>query len=125
MGKMKLSDIKIRESFLNSTPSQVKYQKKKEKWLRTGRQDRYIVVDKEGYLDDGYITYLILKEFGIEDVKVIKSRPWASHVGNRKIKEPAYRTERTTYVWGVHPNSSDKKLYVWRVPNDNRWNEFR
>lgn len=125
MGKMKLSDIKIRESFLNSTPSQVKYQKKKEKWLRNGRQDRYIVVNRDGYLEDGYITYLIMKELGFENVKVIKSSPWTSHVGNRKIKEPAYRTENTTYISGVHPGSSDKKVYTWRVPNDVSWDEFK
>lgn len=125
MEKMKLSDIKIRESFLNSTPSQVKYQKKKEKWLRTGRQDRYIVVNRDGYLEDGYITYLIMKELGFEDVKVIKSRPCVLNGEDRKIKEPAYRTENTIYVWGVHPNSPDKKLYVWRIPNNESWNEFK
>ena len=63
MGKMKLSEIKIRENFLNTIPSPTKYQKKREKWLRTGRQDRYIVVDNNGYLEDGYITYLVMKEF--------------------------------------------------------------
>ena len=31
MGKMKLSDIKIRENFLNTVPSSIKYQKKREK----------------------------------------------------------------------------------------------
>ena len=124
MGKMKLYDIKIRENFLNNTPSPAKYQKKREKWLRTGRQDRYIVINKDGYLEDGYITYLVMKEFGVEDVEVIKSKPWVSHGKNRKIKEPAYRTENTTYIWGVHPNSSDKRLYVWRVPNGEKWKEF-
>lgn len=124
MGKKKLSDIKIKEDFLNTVPSSIKYQKKREKWLRTGRQDRYIVVNKDGYLEDGYITYLVLKEFGVEEAKVIKSKTWMSHRENRKIKEPTYRTQNTTYIWGVHPNSPDKKLYVWRVPNGESWKEF-
>lgn len=124
MSKMKLSEIKIRENFLNTIPSPTKYQKKKEKWLRTGRQDRYIVINKDGYLEDGYITYLVMKEFGVEEVKVIKSKSWVTHGENRKIKEPAYRTENTTYVWGTHPNSPDNKLYVWRVPNGENWKEF-
>ena len=28
-------------------------------------------------------------------------------------------------MWGVHPNSPDEKLYVWRVPNGKNWNEFK
>lgn len=124
MTKMKLSEIKIRENFLNTIPNPTKYQKKREKWLRTGRQDRYIVIDKDGYLEDGYITYLLMKEFGVEEVKVIKNRSWATQGENRKIKEPAYRTENTTYVWGIHLNSPDKKLYVWRIPNGENWKEF-
>ena len=87
MGKMKLSEIKIRENFLNTIPSPTKYQKKREKWLRTGRQDKYIVINKDGYLEDGYITYLVMKEFGVEEVKVIKSKSWVTHGENRKIKE--------------------------------------
>lgn len=122
MSTMKLSDIKITEAFANTRPSPKKIQMKKEHWMKTGRQDKYIVVDKKNNLVDGYITYLVMKELGIEEVKVIKSNKKDL---DKKIKESPYRTENTTYVWGVHPNSPDNKLYVWRVPNNENWNEFK
>lgn len=122
MKTMKLSDIKITDAFAKTNPSPKKVRLKKEHWIKTGRQDKYIVVDKRNNLVDGYIIYLVMKELGIEEVKVIRS-----HKKNldKKIKEPPYRTENTTYVWGVHPNSPDEKLYVWRVPNGKNWNEFK
>ena len=54
--KMKLSDIKITESFAKTLPNPNKIKKKKEQWMKTGRQDKYIVIDKEGYLVDGYFS---------------------------------------------------------------------
>ena len=125
MKTMKLSDIKITEAFESTHPSPDKIRKKKEQWLKTGRQRKYIVVNKDGYLVDGYITYLIMKELGVEEAKIIKKKSWMNPIENLEIKEPAYRTENTTYVWGVHPNSPDNKLYVWRVPNGGNWNEFK
>lgn len=121
MSTMKLSDIKITEAFANTHPNPKKIQTKKDRWMKTGRQDKYIVVDKKNNLVDGYITYLIMKEFGIEEVKVIRSHKKDL---DKKIKEPSYRTENTTYVWGVHPNSPNEKLYVWRVPSNDNWKEF-
>ena len=125
MKTMKLSDIKITEAFESTHPSPDKIRKKKEQWLKTGRQRKYIVVNKDGYLVDGYITYLIMKELGIEEAKIIKSKSWMNPIESREIKEPSYRKENTTYIWGVHPNSPDDKLYVWRVPNNDNWKDFK
>lgn len=125
MSTMKLADIKITEAFVNTNPNPKKIQTKKDRWMKTGRQDKYIVIDKKNNLVDGYITYLVMKELGIEEAKIIKSKSWMNPVKSREIKEPPYRTENTTYVWGVHPNSPDNKLYVWRVPSNDNWKEFR
>ena len=67
--------------------------------------------------------YLVLKELCVDEAKIIRSKNGRKR--DNHVKEPAYRTCNTTYVWGVHPNSPDKKLYVWRVPNGKNWNEFK
>ena len=33
----------------------------------------------------------------------------------KEYEEPAYRTEKTTYIYGIHPNSLSKKERIWRV----------
>lgn len=120
---MNINDIKIKESFLETKPSEFKMAKCRQKWMVTGRQQKYVVVDEEGYLVDGYIQYLILKEVGENEVKCIRSR---RGLKEKDIKiEIDYRNARTTYIWGVHPNSKDEKIYVWRVPNNVNWDTFR
>ncbi len=59
--KMNLSEIKIPESFENNVPSLYKYEKCCRYYKETGNQDRYIVIDENNVLLDGYIMYLVLK----------------------------------------------------------------
>ena len=123
MKTMKMSDIIIPESFAQTHPRKEKIDACKEHWIKTGRQSKYVVVNKENMLTDGYVMYLVLKELGVDEVKIIRSRKgWKI---DNHVKEPDYRTENTTYVWGVHPNSPDRKIYVWRVPNCESWDEFK
>lgn len=120
---MKLSDIKITEAFTSTTPKKHKMDACRNHWLETGTQDRYIVVNKDNILIDGYIQYLVLKENGIEEAEVIidnkKSLRW------RRKREsdwniPAYRNIPTTYVYGYHPDNLGVE-YMWRVPNAWTW----
>ena len=60
MRRMKLSDIKISDAFANSVPSEEKLNECKNNWNQWNRQDRYIVVDHDNVLIDGYIQYLVL-----------------------------------------------------------------
>lgn len=123
MKTMKMSDIIVPESFAQTHPRKEKIDACKEHWIKTGRQSKYVVVNKENMLTDGYVMYLVLKELGVDEVKIIRSRKgWKI---DNHVKEPGYRTENTTYVWGVHPNSPDRKIYVWRVPNCESWDEFK
>ena len=125
MRRMKLSDIKISDSFANSIPSEEKINECRYNWNKWQRQDRYIVVNPGNVLIDGYIQYLVLKENNIEEAEVKistrrKKRWYRKNVEDWNI--PHYRNETTTYVYGVHPYSENKKEFVWRVPKS--WSEL-
>ena len=120
MRRMKLSDIKISEAFANSVPSNKKLNECRNNWNHEHRQDRYIVVNPDNVLIDGYIQYLVLKENNIEEAEIkistrSKKRWYIKNVEDWNTSH--YRSETTTYVYGVHPNSKDTKTYMWRVPN--------
>ena len=120
MRRMKSSDIKISEAFANSIPSKEKLSDCRNNWNQWHRQDRYIVVNPDNVLIDGYIQYLVLKENNVEEVEVKISTKRKKRWYRKNAKDwniPHYKNEATTYVYGVHPNSKDTKTYMWRVPN--------
>ena len=126
MRRMKLADIKISEAFANSIPSREKLNECRNNWNRWHRQDRYIVINPDNVLIDGYIMYLVLKENNVEEVEVkisnIKKRRW--HRKNINDWKSSYRKNETTYIYGVHYNKKLNKFskeYVWRVPE--AWSE--
>lgn len=119
MRRMKLSDIKISEAFANSIPSEEKLNACRNNWNQWNRQDRYIVVNSDNILIDGYIMYLVLKENDVEEVEVKISTRRKKRWERKNIKDwvvPRYKDNPTTYIYGYHPNSKDKKTYMWRVP---------
>lgn len=120
MRRMRLEDIKIKESFANTTPSEEKMNECRKFWEMCNKQDRYVVVNKKGYLIDGYVQYLVLKENGIEDVEIRVGRSTKKRWNRKPLKSlyPNYREQITTYIYGVHPNDKRKKERVWRVPNN-------
>ena len=125
MRRMKLSDIKINEAFTNSIPSEEKMNECRNNWNLWNRQDRYIVVNPDNVLIDGYIMYIVLKENGIEEAEVKTSTKRKKRWYRKNVKDwniPHYRNETTTYVYGVHPYSENKKEFVWRVPKS--WSEL-
>ena len=63
---MKLSDIKISSAFAETVPSEKKMKECRDNWNTFERQDRWIVVDQNGYLIDGYVMFLVLKENGVD-----------------------------------------------------------
>ena len=125
MRKMKLSDIKINNAFANTTPKENKMNECRSNWNNYHRQDRYLVVNTNGFLIDGYVQYLVLKENNIEDAEVKisnrrKKRWYRKNVEDWNI--PHYRNETTTYVYGIHPKNFTDKEYVWRIPKT--WTSF-
>lgn len=122
--KRKLSEIKISNSFVNTIPKEKKMNECRENWENWHRQDRYIVVNTDGFLIDGYIQYLVLKENSVKEAQIKisnrrKKRWYRKNTYDWEI--PHYRKELTKYVYGVHLNSFDNKEYVWRVPISWTW----
>lgn len=74
MKKIKLSEIIITEAFANSHPSDEKVQKYRKEFAKTGKQSKFLVINKYNVLMDGYIQYLILKENGISYFKRKRNR---------------------------------------------------
>lgn len=120
---MRLSDIKISKSFSNTTPKEEKITECRKYWNDNHEQDRYIVVDYNNTLVDGYIQYLVLKEMGedMAEIRVSNKKKKQYARKNKRIhqsiKKANYRKRETTYIFGVHPNSKSTKERVWRVPN--------
>lgn len=124
--RMNINDIIIRESFANTTPRQNKMKVCRDYWEQHHKQDRYIVVDRNNVLVDGYIQYLVLKESGVNEVeirigKAIKLKRWKRKGIEDNWDTPEYREKLTTYIIGTHPNDSSGKEYMWRVPNNWTW----
>ena len=132
MKHMRLENIKIRDSYANSIPTEYKMNVCRQYWNKTHKQDRYIVVDHNNYLLDGYIQYLVLKEnnINVAEVKISnkKRKRWSRknrQTKKQRLNKVNYRECNTTYIYGVHPNSNSTKERVWRVPNSwwNGWAE--
>ncbi len=113
MKTIKLSDIIITKAFLDSRPSEAKVMHYKEQYEKTHKQTKYIVLDKNNVLVDGYIQYLILRANGVDEAQYIR----------KGTKLDSYRNKMTTYIYGKHLNSNCNKEYVWRVPDS--WCKFK
>ena len=120
---MKLSDIKVKDAFINSQPRPEKMEECRYIWDLYQCQDRYIVVNPDGYLVDGYVQYLVLKENGCDEAIVKKSwkkRKIWKRISKDKIRNGYnYRNKPTTYVYGQHFNRKKgykSQEYMWRVP---------
>lgn len=116
---VKLSSIKIPKSYAATIPSEKKVRIKRKKY-RKGKL-RAITINTDGFLINGYINYLILKENNVEEAEVnivdIKKND------NSNAPE-SYRNTSTTYIYGKHPNNKSEKIYTWRIPNAESWRKF-
>ena len=128
--KMRLSDIKILIIFAENDPKIHKVVECRNHWIEYHVQDRYLVVNKNGYLIDGYIQYLVLKEQGVEEAEVKQLNRVG--IGKKKKKNkvkarytPKYRNEPTIYVYGYHPESESKHELMWRIPKSEKWTWFK
>lgn len=116
MKRMKLSEIKIKESFANTTPDEEKMNECREFWRLEGKQDRPIVLNSKGYLVDGYVMYLTLIEHKEKYAEVISKKKHNRQYEKLPKVKPTYKNTSTTYIFGVHPNSNCKREFCWRVP---------
>lgn len=68
---LKLEDIKIKEDFKRTPPNNYKMKEKWNYYRKTGSLESDIVIDENGYLIDGYTSYLIAKADSIKKLDVI------------------------------------------------------
>ncbi len=85
--KMKLSDIKIKDSFAITTPKEEKMEECRNNWSTYHKQDRYIVINNDNELIDGYIMYLVLKENDMEEANVKISNKCKKRWHRKNVKD--------------------------------------
>lgn len=91
---MKISNIHIFPCFQETPPDPEKLKEKEDYYNKTGMFQSQIVLDANDYLIDGFCSYLLAVEHGIEYVPV--------KYGKRQI------------VWAYHKKGG--KLYAWELP---------
>lgn len=101
---MKIEDIIISRQFKAKLPSRNKMISYRNYYREHGRFKATIVVNGR-QLINGYTTYLLCKEFGIDEVEVLST---------------SYRQSPTIYVYGYHPEDGTRKEYVWRLRKDEK-----
>jgi len=101
--RMRMSDIKVSMAFQRAFPSEEKMQKCREYYQEHGELDREIVINKEGYIIDGYVGYLVLLEHNVKTIVVTIC----------KEEKITYKNSPTMYVFAHHPHGG--KTYVWRI----------
>jgi len=111
MKTIKLSDIIVPKYIKESEPSEYKMDCRRKWWNKNRTQQKWLVLDRDNVLLDGYIQYLILKENNVEEAKFIRRKSFG-----KDENRADYRTISTTYIYGVHINSNCNKEFCWRVP---------
>lgn len=114
---MKISDIKISPEFAFHPPYRKKIDKKRDRMYVSGKQNKPIVINDNGLLIDGYATLLAMIELGYTECRCIYQKHYGNYEKNELLN---YRHTPTTYIYGIHPDSKEKKTYIWRVPSKSR-----
>lgn len=104
--KFPIKEIIISEDFKNTPPTEGKMQFKREYLKKTGVLKKNIIINDENVLIDGYTTYLLALEHGMDHVPVIR--------GYVEIVEAVHKKGGKEYSWKVPTqligsiNSGDK-----------------
>ena len=88
---MLLSDIKIYPAFGETQPGYNKMEWKRQYLEDNGTFQSEIVIDEDGYLIDGFTSYLLAKEHGITDVPV--------RHGKRQVIQAYHKRDGKSYTW--------------------------
>lgn len=116
---IKISDIRIPKVFLNHPPARRKIDDKRDRIDLLGKQNKPIIIDENNLITDGYATLLALQELGYTECWYRRQNTYGNYEKNQLDD---YHNVPTTYIYGIHPNSTSKtpKEYTWRVPNAQR-----
>lgn len=88
---MLLSDIRIYPAFWETPPGHDKMGQKRQYLKDHGVFPSDIVLDDDGYLIDGFTSYLLARERGIMDVPV--------RYGGRQVIQAYHRPDGKLYTW--------------------------
>ena len=88
---MKINDIKIYPCFESHSPKAEKMEQKEQYFAETGLLQSQIILDGNGYLINGFTSYLLAKEHGIQIVPV--------RYGKRQIVRASHKSGGKLYSW--------------------------
>ena len=97
---MKIDDIKIYPCFAAQEPKPEKMQEKEKYFEETGALQSQIILDGNGYLIDGFTSYLMAKERGIQIVPV--------RYGRRQIVRAGHKPGGKPYSWELPETLVDR-----------------
>ena len=116
MKRINLNEIIVPQCFLDTIPKEEKMEECRNVWKAFGVQDRYIVINNDKELIDGYIQYLVLKENNVN--KGIEVRISDEKKQNLQRKNLSYLFDNGIFVFGFHPQDKTMKEYCWKVPEN-------
>lgn len=99
-GIMKIDEIKIYPCFAAQEPKPEKMQEKEKYFEETGALQSQIILDGNGYLIDGFTSYLLAKEHGIQIVPV--------RYGRRQIVRAGHTPGGKLYSWELPETLVDR-----------------
>lgn len=88
---MKIDDIKTYPCFAAHSPKAEKMEQKEQYFAETGLLQSQIILDGNGYLINGFTSYLLAKEHGIQIVPV--------RYGKRQIVKASHKPGGKLYSW--------------------------
>lgn len=88
---MPVEEIKIYQCFAEHPPGSEKIEQKEQYFQETDALQSQIILDRRGYLIDGYTSYLLARRYGIQSVPVRR--------GKRQIVRACHKSGGQSYVW--------------------------
>lgn len=97
---MKIEDIKIYPCFAACEPKPEKIQQKEQYFEETAIFQSQIILDRNGYLIDGFTSYLLARKYGIRTVPV--------RHGRRRIVRASHKPGGKLYSWELPETLVDR-----------------
>lgn len=97
---MKIDDIKIYPCFVSHSPKAEKMEQKDQYFEETAILQSQIILDRNGYLIDGFTSYLLARKHGIRTVPV--------RHGRRRIVRASHKPGGKLYSWELPETLIDR-----------------
>lgn len=110
---MLLKDIKIYPCFRETPPSEGKMARKRQYLKECGTFQSDIIVNGENYLIDGFTSYLLAVECGIEEMPV--------RHGKMQVIKARHALDGKLYFWELPPHLTGQVFVGERVLVHTKW----